>query len=91
MHAVASFATEAPSTRSSEERGAMPLGRLWSRIVGLSGWDKEVDILHNVEGDGKPPPGETEETMTGVERSVAQTPEEVHRRYEEWPGEDPGH
>lgn len=69
----------------------MPLGKLWSRITGLRGWNEEVAILHNVEGDGKLPPGETEETMAGVERSTAQTPEEVHQRYEEWAGEDPGH
>jgi len=69
----------------------MPLGKIWSRIVGLRGWNKEVELLHNVEGDGKPPPGATEETIIGDRRPAETLPEDPHRKYEEWPGEDPGH
>jgi hypothetical protein len=89
MHAVG--AGGEALLRSVEEVSAMPLGRLWSRVVGLRGWDKEVQMLHNVEGDETPAPGETEPTIVGDGRLGGMTPEEHHRKYDEWPGEDPGH
>ena len=69
----------------------MALGKLWSRVVGLRGWNKEVQMLHNVEGDETPAPGATEPTIVGERRPGETTPEDHHRKYEEWPGEDPGH
>jgi hypothetical protein len=80
-----------PSLDSGEEDAIMPLGRLWSRLVGLRDWDKEVTLLHNVEGDGTPPPGVTEATPADERQPLDPASEEFHRRYEEWPGEDPGH
>jgi hypothetical protein len=70
---------------------AMPLGKLWSRVVGLRGWNQEVQMLHNVEGDETPPPGETVPTAIEERQARELSPEEQHRKYEEWPGEDPGH
>lgn len=72
----------------AEEVVTMTLGRLWSRIVGLRGWNKEVDMLHNVEGDETPAPGATEATIVGDRRPGAT---EEERNYDEWPGKDPGH
>ncbi len=69
----------------------MPLGRLWSRIVGLGGWNKEVDTLHNVEGDGKPAPGETEATIVGERRPGNPRADDPNRDDREWEGVDPGH
>jgi hypothetical protein len=69
----------------------MVLGKLWSRVVGLRGWDDEVRALHNVEGDPSPPPGETEPTAPEVVEARSLTPEEHHRKYDEWVGTDPGH
>jgi hypothetical protein len=89
MHAPA--ADEAVPPRSIEEKSIMALGRLWSRIVGLRGWNKEVAMLHNVEGDETPAPGATETTIAGERRPGDLPPDEQHRKYEEWPGEDPGH
>ncbi|MEA2511019.1 MAG: hypothetical protein QOJ59_506 [Thermomicrobiales bacterium] len=69
----------------------MPLGKLWSRIVGLRNWDEEVRSLHNVEGDDTPPPGATEATIVGDRRPGAPPPDRQQRDYEDWSGEDPGH
>lgn len=69
----------------------MALRRLWSRLVGLKGWNEEASMLHNVEGDGKPPPGATEATVIGDRRPGVVEPENPKQKYEEWPGKDPGH
>jgi hypothetical protein len=69
----------------------MTIRELWSRVVGLRGWNEEARALHNVEGDDSPPPGETEPTPFDVVEARTLTPEEHNRKYEEWAGEDPGH
>jgi hypothetical protein len=74
----------------AKEKIAMPLSKLWSRVVGLRGWNREVQLLHNVEGDETPAPGETEPTIAADRRPSESTPAR-REDYDEWPGEDPGH
>ncbi len=69
----------------------MGLGKLWSRIVGLKKWNEEVALLHNIEGDGTPPPGASSSTVIGDRRPAEIQPEDPKRKYEEWTGEDPVH
>jgi hypothetical protein len=76
-----------------EEDATMSLSTLWSRLVGLTGWNKEARLLHNVEGDDVPPPGETEVTQPSIEESRPGTaaPATDSRDHDQWQGTDPGH
>jgi hypothetical protein len=69
----------------------MGLGKLWARVVGLKGWNKEVEQLHNIEGDETPPTGASPSTVVGDRRPAETNPENPKRKYEDWPGKDPGH
>jgi hypothetical protein len=71
----------------------MSLSTLWSRLVGLKGWNEEARRLHNVEGDDLPPPGETSVTPHDPKDSSpdATAPAAGSRDYDNWEGADPGH
>ena len=70
----------------------MALSRLWARLVGLKGWNREVQYLRNVEGDETPAPGvAVKGTVMGEHEPEQLSPEEHKRKYEEWEGLDPGH
>jgi hypothetical protein len=72
---------------------ATALGRLWARITGGPGWDREVQALRNTLDDDTPAPGDLPGHPTpqsgGLVRS--RSPEEPEHGYNEWRGEDPGH
>jgi hypothetical protein len=80
-----------PAPQTQMEVTEVAFGKLWSRIVGLKGWDEEVRALHNVEGDETPAPGTTSEMIVEDNRPGELIADDAKTRYDEWPGIDPGH
>src|SRR5689334_14647279 len=82
-----------PAAHGKAPRMANGLSRLWARVTGLTGWNQEVESLHNIVGDETPPPGATSlaEPPGNAQDPPPLTTKESKQRYGHWEGEDPGH